>query len=61
MNLRIISDEILSLCKSRNQQNQKGDNSELPRPENEIDDLVYRLFNFTEAEIEYIEKAKPDR
>jgi len=53
-------DEILALCKSRNQQKQKGDHSELSRLENEIDELVYRLFDFTEAEIEYIEKAKSE-
>ncbi len=53
-------DEILTLCKSRNQQKQKGDHSELSRLENEIDELVYRLFDFTEAEIEYIEKAKSE-
>jgi len=53
-------DEILALCKSRNQQKQKGDHSELSRLENEIDELVFRLFDFTEAEIEYIEKAKSE-
>lgn len=52
-------DEILSLFDSRNQQDQKEIQSELSRLESEIDQRVYRLFKFTKAEIEYIEKSKP--
>lgn len=52
-------DEILTLCELGNQQDQKEIQIKLSKLENEIDQLVYRLFNFTEAEIEYIEKAKP--
>ncbi len=53
-----LVDEILALCKSKDQRNQKECCSELSRLENEIDKMVYRLFDFTEAEIKYIEQAK---